>query len=92
MPTSQETTASFRCGASCALATTYDTAQKGVDIKFGLDIASLAYKRLVERVVLITGDSDFIPAASSRVARDWTSFSIRFGTEYLPACMSISTD
>jgi uncharacterized LabA/DUF88 family protein len=41
----------------------YDVAQKGVDIKFGLDIASLAYKRLVERVVLITGDSDFVPAA-----------------------------
>lgn len=38
-------------------------AQKGVDIKLGIDIASLAYKRLVERVVLITGDSDFVPAA-----------------------------
>ena len=42
---------------------TYDTVQKGVDIKFGIDIASLAYKKLVERVVLITGDSDFVPAA-----------------------------
>jgi uncharacterized LabA/DUF88 family protein len=41
----------------------YDTVQKGVDIKFGIDIASLAYKRLVERVVLITGDADFVPAA-----------------------------
>jgi uncharacterized LabA/DUF88 family protein len=41
----------------------YDATQKGVDIKFGIDIASLAYKRLVERVVLITGDSDFVPAA-----------------------------
>jgi uncharacterized LabA/DUF88 family protein len=41
----------------------YDSVQKGVDIKFGIDIASLAYKRLVERVVLITGDSDFVPAA-----------------------------
>jgi uncharacterized LabA/DUF88 family protein len=41
----------------------YDTTQKGVDIKFGLDIASLAYKRLVERVILITGDADFVPAA-----------------------------
>ncbi|MFC4309890.1 NYN domain-containing protein [Steroidobacter flavus] len=41
----------------------YDATQKGVDIKFGLDIASLAYKRLVERIVLITGDSDFVPAA-----------------------------
>jgi len=45
----------------------YDTTQKGVDIKFGIDIAALAYKRLVERVVLITGDSDFVPAA--KVAR-----------------------
>jgi len=42
---------------------TYDTVQKGVDMKFGMDIASLAYKKLVERVVLITGDSDFVPAA-----------------------------
>jgi len=41
----------------------YDVTQKGVDIKFGIDIASLAYKRLVEKVVLITGDSDFVPAA-----------------------------
>lgn len=42
---------------------TYDVAQKGVDIMFGIDIASLAYKKLVERIVLITGDSDFVPAA-----------------------------
>lgn len=41
----------------------YDVAQKGVDIKFGIDIASLAYKRLVEKIVLVTGDSDFVPAA-----------------------------
>nr|WP_298716900.1 NYN domain-containing protein [uncultured Steroidobacter sp.] len=41
----------------------YNVTQKGVDIKFGIDIASLVYKRLVERIVLITGDSDFVPAA-----------------------------
>jgi uncharacterized LabA/DUF88 family protein len=41
----------------------YDTTQKGVDIKLGIDIASLALKRLVDRVVLITGDADFVPAA-----------------------------
>lgn len=40
-----------------------DIQQKGVDMKIGLDIASLAYKRLVDRVVLIAGDSDFVPAA-----------------------------
>jgi uncharacterized LabA/DUF88 family protein len=41
----------------------YDAEQKGVDVKLALDIASLAYKRLVDRIVLISGDSDFVPAA-----------------------------
>ena len=37
--------------------------QKGVDMKIGLDIASLSYKHQVEQIVLISGDSDFVPAA-----------------------------
>ena len=37
--------------------------QKGVDMKIGLDIASLAYKKLLDQIVLISGDSDFVPAA-----------------------------
>lgn len=37
--------------------------QKGVDMRIGLDISSLAQKRLVDRIVLISGDSDFVPAA-----------------------------
>jgi len=37
--------------------------QKGVDMKIGLDIASLAYKRMVDQIILISGDSDFVPAA-----------------------------
>lgn len=37
--------------------------QKGVDIKIGLDIASLAYKQQVDQIVLISGDSDFVSAA-----------------------------
>lgn len=41
----------------------FDIVQKGVDMRIGLDIASLAYKRLVDRIVLISGDSDFVPAA-----------------------------
>lgn len=41
----------------------YDFRQKGVDMKIGLDIASLAYKKLVDQIVLIAGDSDFVPAA-----------------------------
>lgn len=37
--------------------------QKGVDMKIGLDIASLAYKKQVNQIVLISGDSDFVSAA-----------------------------
>ena len=37
--------------------------QKGVDMKIGLDIASIAYKKQVDQIVLISGDSDFVSAA-----------------------------
>ncbi len=39
-----------------------DITQKGVDIRIGMDIASLAAKRIVDTLVLVTGDSDFVPA------------------------------
>ncbi len=39
-----------------------DIQQKGVDMRIGLDIASLTLKRHVDVIVLVTGDSDFIPA------------------------------
>jgi len=41
----------------------YDLQQKGVDIKIGIDIASLAIQRMVNKIILISGDSDFVPAA-----------------------------
>lgn len=37
--------------------------QKGVDMRIGIDIASLAYKKQVNQIILISGDSDFVPAA-----------------------------
>lgn len=40
-----------------------DLRQKGVDMRIGLDIASLTLKRLAKTIVLIAGDSDFVPAA-----------------------------
>lgn len=41
----------------------YDMKQKGVDMKIGIDIATLAYKQFVGKIVLIAGDADFVPAA-----------------------------
>lgn len=45
----------------------YTVKQKGVDMRIGLDIAALSYKKLVDQIVLVSGDSDFVPAA--KVAR-----------------------
>ncbi|MCZ0934358.1 MAG: NYN domain-containing protein [Gemmatimonadetes bacterium] len=36
--------------------------QKGVDMRIGLDIATLALKRLVTDVAVVTGDLDMVPA------------------------------
>lgn len=41
----------------------FESQQKGVDIKLGVDIATLAFEKLVDQIVLIAGDSDFVPAA-----------------------------
>ena len=41
--------------------------QSGVDMRIGLDIASLAYNGIVDQVILISGDCDFVPVA--KVAR-----------------------
>lgn len=41
----------------------YHASQKGVDMRIGLDIAAITYKKLAEKIVLIAGDSDFVPAA-----------------------------
>lgn len=36
--------------------------QKGIDMRIGLDIAALTLKRQADVIVLVTGDSDFVPA------------------------------
>lgn len=36
--------------------------QKGVDMRIGLDIATLAEDRIVERIILVSADTDMIPA------------------------------
>ena len=42
---------------------TVEKKKKGIDMKIGVDIASLAFKRFVDRIVLVSGDADFVPAA-----------------------------
>lgn len=59
--------------------------QKGVDMRMGLDITTMTLKGQVDTIILVTGDSDFIPAA--KIAR-------REGVEFIldPMWQSVSDD
>ena len=59
--------------------------QKGVDMRIGLDISTLTLKRHVDTIILIAGDSDFVPAA--KLAR-------REGVEFIldPLWQSVNDD
>jgi uncharacterized LabA/DUF88 family protein len=39
-----------------------DAKQKGVDVRIGMDMARLALRQLVSHVVVVTADTDFVPA------------------------------
>ena len=59
--------------------------QKGVDMRIGLDIASITLKRQAGIIVLVAGDADFVPAA--KLAR-------REGVQFIldPLWQSVSPD
>jgi uncharacterized LabA/DUF88 family protein len=59
--------------------------QKGVDMRIGLDIASITLKKQADTIILISGDSDFVPAA--KLAR-------REGVEFIldPMWQSVNDD
>lgn len=37
--------------------------QKGVDMRIGMDIATITLKRQASIIILVSGDADFVPAA-----------------------------
>lgn len=59
--------------------------QKGVDMRIGLDIASITLKKQADTIILVSGDSDFVPAA--KLAR-------REGAEFIldPMWQSVNDD
>lgn len=44
-----------------------DVRQHGVELRLGMDVAALAYKRLVDRMVLVTADAEVV--AATKLAR-----------------------
>ena len=64
---------------------TFGLRQKGVDMRMGVDITSVTLKKQASTIILVAGDSDFIPAA--KLAR-------REGIEVIldPMWRSVSAD
>ena len=66
--------------------------QKGVDMRVGLDIASLALKRLVTGIVLVAGDSDFLPALKLARREGLKVFLDTLGTSFVRAELTAHAD
>lgn len=50
-----------------------DVKQKGVDMRIAVDISSLVFEKQIDRIILISGDSDFVPA-SKQARREGIDF------------------
>lgn len=54
--------------------------QKGVDMRIGIDVATLSLKKLVDRIILFSGDTDMIPAMKLARREGVQVFVVRLGT------------
>ncbi len=66
--------------------------QKGVDMRIGLDIATLALKRLVSTVVLVAGDSDFLPALKLARREGLTVYLDTLGARHVRGDLKVHAD
>lgn len=54
--------------------------QKGVDMRIGIDVATLSLKALVDRIVLFSGDTDMIPALKLARREGLQVYVVKLGT------------
>ena len=59
--------------------------QKGVDMRIGMDIAALTLKKQVQIIVLVSGDSDFVPAMKFARREGCQLFLCTLGHQVKPA-------
>jgi uncharacterized LabA/DUF88 family protein len=64
--------------------------QKGVDMRIGMDIAALTLKRQVQVIVLVSGDSDFVPAMKFARREGAQLFLCSLGQRVKPAMLEHS--
>ena len=66
--------------------------QKRVDIKIGLDVAWLSSRQIVDKIILITGDTDFIPAMKHARREGVQIIIARIGEEKIHAGLKEHSD
>ena len=54
--------------------------QKGVDMRIGIDVATLSFKGIVDRIVLFSGDTDMIPALKLARREGLQVYVVKLGT------------
>jgi uncharacterized LabA/DUF88 family protein len=54
--------------------------QKGVDMRIGIDVATLSLKKLVDRIILFSGDTDMIPALKLGRREGLQVYVVKLGT------------
>ncbi|SMN01177.1 hypothetical protein SPONN_2254 [uncultured Candidatus Thioglobus sp.] len=66
--------------------------QKGVDMRIGLDMAHLAHQSDIDRIILITGDTDFIPAMKCVRKANIQIVLVKLGKKHLSPTLTIHAD
>jgi uncharacterized LabA/DUF88 family protein len=64
--------------------------QKGVDMRIGMDIAALTLKKQVQIIVLVSGDSDFVPAMKFARREGVNLFLVPLGQRVKPSMLEHS--
>ena len=64
--------------------------QKGVDMRIGMDIAALTLKKQVQVIVLVSGDSDFVPAMKFARREGANLFLVPLGQRVRPSMLEHS--
>ncbi len=66
--------------------------QKGVDLKIGMDIACMAIRQTVDTIVMITGDSDLVPALKLARREGSRVYCVQFSERKLTDVLIIHSD
>jgi uncharacterized LabA/DUF88 family protein len=66
--------------------------QKGVDMRIGLDMAHLAHQGKIDRIILITADTDFIPAMKYVRKANIQIVIAKLGERHLTPDLTMHTD